>query len=128
MHALDNILKTETSDTFKPLVGLIRSIAQRNKLGFTFSLTTKEVFTAEKGYIIAYQATQNEFDNEGIVICIEHAQKHHHLIGGWQDPKTFLYYFDSVMYVEDKEEAIQLGRKNNQISIFDFKTQEDIFF
>ncbi|NME67743.1 hypothetical protein [Flammeovirga aprica] len=127
MNSLNNLIKKEPDETLQPLVTLIKAIAQRNKLGFTFDLSTKEIFKKEKGYIIAYQATQNKFDDEGIKFCIKHAQKHQNLIGGWHDPKTFLYYFDSVMYVEDKEEAIRLGRENKQISIFDFETYDDIF-
>ncbi|KXX67418.1 hypothetical protein [Flammeovirga sp. SJP92] len=127
MNSPDHFIKTEHDETLKLLVDRIKSIAQRNKLGFTFDLSTKEIFKKEKGYIIAFQATQNKFDNEGIKFCIRHALKHQKLIGGWHDPQNFLYYFDSVMYVEDKEEAIRLGRENKQISIFDFETSEGLF-
>jgi len=44
---------------------------------------------------------------------------HDKKVGGWLDDESGCSYFDSVRIFTDLKEAIQFGRENKQIAIFD---------
>lgn len=56
---------------------------------------------------------------------MEYAKNHNTHIGGWRENGK--YYFDASIIVQDKEEAIRIGKKNEQIAIYDFQAGEPIY-
>lgn len=100
---------------------LILNIAINNPQGFTFNLQTRQLVTTG-GWVVAYKATQNSFGESGLRTCLEHASNHQNLVGGWLNEDNDLFYFDSVMIIEDKEEAIRVARDNEQIGIYHIDT------
>lgn len=89
-------------------------ISLKNPSGFTVKLDTLEYVTS--GYSIAYQETQDSFGAEGLARVIEHARRHGGYVGGWKCGDK--YYFDSVMIVTDRDEAIRKGVENKQLAIY----------
>lgn len=47
-------------------------------------------------------------------------------VGGWLDSESGLYYYDAVVVLQDREKAIEVGRLNDQLAIFDLNTMEEI--
>ena len=43
------------------------------------------VFRTASGYVAAYLETQNCFGDAGLMKVLEHAEKHEHIVGGWQN-------------------------------------------
>lgn len=103
------------------MIEIILKIAEENPDGFTIELSTLDFVTS--GIVVAYAETQDSFGRGGLERCIEHAQKHGGYIGGW-DSGEGNYYFDSVMIIYDRDEAIREGRKNGQIAIYDLDNAE----
>ena len=100
----------------------IKAIAKQNPLGFTVELTTlKEV---KQGLVVAYLETQNSFDDEGLEKVLKHADKNSKVVGGWLNEENNKYYFDSCKVFTDKKEAIEFGKMNQQIAIFDITNLE----
>jgi hypothetical protein len=96
------------------MVELFWEVAQNNKKGFTVTLANEHV---TKGFVIAYEATQNCFGKEGLKKALIHAIDHEGMIGGWLNKKNELQ-FDSVFLETDLDTAIDQGRKEKQISIY----------
>lgn len=101
-------------------------VAEANKEGFTIEVETLKHVT--DGIVVAYLETQNSFDSEGLKRCIEHATQHDGYIGGWLNEDNGKYYFDSVKIfpVTQLNEAIEFGKENEQISIFDLTNLREI--
>lgn len=104
----------------------ILKVAEANKEGFTVELESLEHVT--DGIVVAYLETQNSFGKEGLKKCLEHAEKHGKHIGGWLNKGNRKYYFDSVRIfpVDQLKEAIEFGKANKQISIFDLTFAREI--
>lgn len=100
----------------------VKTIAKKNPSGFTVDLTTLKKVTG--GISVAYLETQNSFDDEGLKRVLEHALKHEKVVGGWLNDDDESFYYDSVRIFSDLEAAMQFGRENKQIAIFDIGTQE----
>jgi fructokinase len=47
-------------------------------------------------------------------------------VGGWLNEDNLQFYFDSSKVFTSMKEAIEFGRKNGQISIFDLDTFTEI--
>ena len=47
-----------------------------------------------------------------------------YFIGAWED--NGFYYFDLSLWIEDKEDAIEFGRANDQLAIWDIAKCESI--
>lgn len=91
--------------------------------GFTISSDmTEEPVT---GYAVA--VTQYCFDLEGLgwVLKTIGINPTYHL-GGWLDKETGKFYFDAVRVVETLEEAVQIGKENCQLAIFDLANMAEI--
>lgn len=104
------------------MIAEILKIAKENPSGFTVDLNLNFV---SGGYAVANKETQNCFGVEGLKKVIEYAKKHNTYIGGWQEDGK--YYFDASIIVKDKDEAIRIGRENEQIAIYDFQAGEPIY-
>lgn len=93
----------------------ILKTAVEHPQGFTIDLSTLE--HVNSGIVVAYQATQDSFGDEGLKHVIQHASAHDNVIGGWYYEGK--YYFDSNRVFTDMEEAKAFGKSQKQIAIFD---------
>ena len=96
---------------------MIKKIAEANKEGFTVSLLDFQ--TPKKGYCVAMRMTQDSFGDEGLKRVIEVAMQSTYVVGGWYDRESKQFYYDCVMIVDDLSTALELGRANEQLAIFD---------
>lgn len=92
-------------------------IAEANPDGFTVKLP--ELKRVTQGYVSAYKETQNCFGIEGLKKAVKHAEENDNVVGGWLNEKNREFYFDSCKILENEEEAVEFGRENEQIAIFD---------
>ena len=105
----------------KDLATSIWVMGQTYPEGFTFDLST--LSHPKEGLMVSYKATQNHFDRKSIPAVIKHARAHDNIVGGWRDPETGLYYFDSTrQFPEDSlAAALAFARENRQHSVYDAK-------
>lgn len=104
----------------------LMELATANPDGFTVDAKTLEPI--RKGFAVACAETQNSFNGSGLIKVIEYAQNHKNIkaFGGWLDSKTNKFYFDATIICDDLETAKELGRRNNQLAIFDLENLEEI--
>lgn len=97
----------------------LATIATNNKDGFTVNAATLQPVTT--GYAVAVAATQNSFGLEGLANVVKYVSEHPEInaFGGWYNSKNNMYYFDATIIVEDLRKALELGRANKQLAIFD---------
>lgn len=97
----------------------LATIATNNKDGFTVNAATLQPVTT--GYAVAVAATQNSFGLEGLANVVKYVSEHPEInaLGGWYNSKNNMYYFDATIIVEDLKKALELGRANKQLAIFD---------
>lgn len=97
----------------------LTTIAMNNKDGFTVDAATLQ--TVKTGYAVAIADTQNSFGLEGLANVVKYVSDHPEInaFGGWYNSKNNMYYFDATVIVEDLAAALELGRINKQIAIFD---------
>ncbi|WP_353719767.1 hypothetical protein [Dyadobacter sp. 676] len=105
------------------LILKIKEIAAENELGFTITLPDCEF--VKSGYVVAMQETQNSFGDEGLRKVIKMASETTGIMGGWNDDG--LFYWDAVYILQDRGRAIELGKANEQIAIYNIENQELIF-
>lgn len=113
------------------VISSVAAIAALNPEGFTVNAATLQPVTT--GYAVALKKTQNSFGVEGKVAnVIEELKASGNLngralaFGGWYDSESGLYYYDATVIFEDRAEAIEAGRANEQIAIFDLANLEEI--
>lgn len=111
--------------TYKTIVALA-GIALINKDGYTVDAATLHPVTS--GYAVAVAATQNSFGPEGLAKVVRYVQDHQEVnaFGGWYNSENNQYYYDATIIVESLELAIELGRANDQIAIFDLANCKEI--
>ena len=111
----------------------VAAIAAINPDGFTVDAATLQPVTS--GYAVALKRTQNSFGAEGlakVANVIEELQASGNLngrilaFGGWYDSESGLFYYDATVIYQDREKAIEAGRANEQIAIFDLSNLEEI--
>lgn len=108
-------------------VSAVAAVAAANPDGFTVNAYTGE--TPAEGYAVALAETQDSHDAEGLARVLELIQSgttRAAYVGGWLDRETGKYYYDATIVVNDRAEALALGRANNQIAIFDLANLEEI--
>ena len=117
----------------KLVISSVAAIAAINPDGFTVNAATLQPVTS--GYAVALKRTQNSFGAEGlakVANVIEELQASGNLngrilaFGGWYDSESGLYYYDATVIYQDREKAIEAGRANEQIAIFDLSNLEEI--
>lgn len=106
----------------KDILKRLLETARKNPNGFTVKLETMKSVT--DGFSVAYKETQSSFGVEGLKKVITHAEKHQGYVGGWKYGDD--YYFDSIMIITDRDEAIRIGRENEQIAIYNLTDGEEI--
>lgn len=97
----------------------LATIAINNKEGFTVNAET--LLPVTRGYAVAVADTQNSFGLEGLANVVKYVSEHPEInaFGGWYNSKNKMYYFDATVIVEDLQKALELGRANKQLAIFD---------
>lgn len=108
----------------KHLINAILKIAKRNPDGFTVKIPNLE--NVASGFITAYEETQNSFNRQGLEKVINHALENGQTVGGWMDTESNLYYFDSCKVFDNEREAVEFGRQNKQLAIFDLDNLKEI--
>ena len=104
------------------LFSMLSAVAANNKEGYTVDAATLKPIT--NGYAVAVAATQNSFGPEGLARVIEYARTHKEVnaFGGWYNEENGLYYYDAVVITDSLADALELGKSNAQIAIFDLQT------
>lgn len=115
------------------VLSTVAAIAAINPEGFTINAANLQPVAT--GYAVALKQTQNSFSAEGlakVANVIEELQTSGEMngrilaFGGWYDSESGLYYYDATVIFEDRAEAIEAGRANEQIAIFDLGKLEEI--
>lgn len=102
-------------------------IAAANPAGFTYNVQNNAMQLS--GYAVALAETQGSHGLEGLESVLNLVMSSAcpaSCVGGWLDTETGLYYYDATVITDDLQEAIQLGRINKQIAIFDLYTMTEI--
>lgn len=116
------------------LIKEVAAIAAMNPSGFTVDAATLQPVAT--GYAVAMKQTQNSFGVEGlkkVANTIEELQASGNqngralAFGGWYDSESGLYYYDATVIYQDRGKAIEAGRVNEQIAIFDLSNLEEIY-
>ena len=104
----------------------LANIAFANKEGYTVNAATLQPVTS--GYAVAVADTQNSFSLEGLANVIKYVEDHPNVnaFGGWYNSENSKYYFDATIIVNNLAKAIELGRLNKQIAIFDLANGKEI--
>jgi hypothetical protein len=110
-------------NNMEKLINALKQLSKDHPEGFTVDL---DLTNLTEGYVIALPETQGSFGNEGLEKVVRFAAKNSYNIGGWLGPNN-KFYWDASIIVGDREEAIALGRKFNQLAIFDLNRQETIW-
>ena len=115
------------------VISTVAAIAAINPDGFTVNAANLQPVTT--GFAVAMKQTQNSFGAEGlakVANVIEELQASGNFngrtlaFGGWYDSESGLYYYDATVIFQDRAEAIEAGRANDQIAIFDLANLEEI--
>lgn len=102
-------------------------IAAANPAGFTYNVQANAMQSS--GYAVALAETQGSHGLEGLESVLNLVLSEAcpaSCVGGWLDTETGLYYYDATIITDDLQEAIQLGKINKQIAIFDLYTMTEI--
>jgi fructokinase len=102
----------------------IKAVAKSNPQGFTINIGSGEHVL--DGYAVAYEITQDCFDDAGLEKCIEHAKNNGGIVGGWYNSENQRYYYDSIMIIDDVNDAMNQAREEKQIAIFNLSSKEEI--
>ncbi len=105
------------------LVDRIREIAER-KTRFSYDLRGRAF--VDTGIVAAYRATQESERFSDLPDVVRHALDHEGIIGGWRDPETGRFYFDSCRVFTDAGSAIRFAIAQKQRSIFNLNRNEEI--
>lgn len=105
----------------------LAAIAINNKEGYTVNAATLQ--PVKKGYAVAVAETQNSFGLEGLANVVKYVSDHSEInaFGGWYNCKNNMYYFDATIIVDDLAAALELGRINKQLAIFDLANGLSIY-
>ncbi|GAB6011481.1 hypothetical protein [Viscerimonas tarda] len=57
---------------------------------------------------------------------LAHAANNDNIVGGWRNKDNKQFYFDSSKVFDKKDDAIEFGRKQKQIAIFDLYSFREI--
>lgn len=115
------------------VISSVAAIAAMIPEGFTVNAANLQPVTT--GFAVAMKQTQNSFGAEGlakVANVIEELQASGNFngrtlaFGGWYDSESGLYYYDATVIFQNRAEAIEAGRANDQIAIFDLANLEEI--
>ena len=110
---------------FSTILAAVIAAANECPEGFTLDLETFNF--ASSGVAVALEATQNSHGTEGLCKVIDYCINNNiRYIGGWFDNASSKFYYDATIVVNDRVQAMELGRINHQIAIFDLNALEEI--
>lgn len=124
----------------RPGIGLGKKLAAKLKKdgGFTFSLYGKPK-SPKTGFALSIHKNTEAVvkgdmdDHEAATALRDYARTHrtalkakNTYIGGWHNPEDGQVYLDVSTVVKSRDEAIRLGRANNQLAIYDLGKGETI--
>lgn len=110
---------------FATILNAVIIAANENPDGFTLNINNCEF--AQSGFAIALEDTQNSFDHDGMIKVIDYCLKNNiDYINGWYNSENERFYFDATVIIQDRAKAIEFGRINKQIAIFDLDNLEEI--
>lgn len=108
----------------------IKELAIKNG-GFSLN---KDGNSPATGYMISckdlYKLNLSDLSNDKLDNAIKEATKIGGYIGGWLDVNSDdknNFYLDISINVKDKDEAIELAKKNGQLAIYDIASGESIY-
>lgn len=111
-------------------VSELKELALKNG-GFSLN---KDGENPATGYMISckdlYKINLSDLTPDKLDNAIKEATEISGYIGGWLDVNSDdknNFYLDISINVKDKDEAIELAKKNNQLAIFDIATGESIY-
>ena len=126
-------VKDDTSSITKPSVDQVSihkdnggsSISQTGedlfgKPGYSVSTHTDKTKTVNGKEVTQQELDQYKEDNK------EALKDPNNFVGTWYDSKTDQTYIDIATKVDNKQEAIELGKANNQKAIFDLESGTEI--
>ena len=110
----------------KNIFAAVSAIAVSNPFGFT--VDAKNLQPVKKGFAVAVSGTQNSFGDDGLKKVIKYAGDHPEInaFGGWLNSDNNEYYYDATIICDNLESALEIGRANNQIAIFDLENLKEI--
>ena len=108
----------------KHLITSLKQLANDHPEGFTVDLDLNLI---TDGYVVAVPETQNSFGDQGLKKVVRVALNNDYCVGGWLNNENQKFYWDASVVVDDLEKAKEIGRKNNQIAIFDLTNQITIW-
>ncbi|WP_455996900.1 hypothetical protein [Phocaeicola barnesiae] len=115
------------------VIASVAAIAALNPEGFTVNAANLQPVTS--GFAVALKRTQNSFGVEGLAKVANVIDEHQAsgnlngralAFGGWYDSESGLFYYDATLIYQDREKAIEAGRANEQIAIFDLANLVEI--
>lgn len=95
------------------IIQKIKKIAKVNSGGFTIRLS--DLQEVKFGWAVGMKETQNSFGDQGLKKVYDVAINSTGVIGGWEHEGFF--FWDSVLIIQDEEEATRIGRENGQRAI-----------
>lgn len=108
----------------------MKNLAIKNG-GFSIN---KDGDSPKTGYMISckdlYKINLSELTSDKLNDAIKKATEIGGYIGGWLDTEANdkdNFYLDISINIQDKNEAIELAKKNNQLAIYDIATGESIY-
>jgi hypothetical protein len=84
------------------------------------------IIEPECGYQVGIGELFTTKDLGFLLQIIDYLLEHYDDFGIWYDNDDQIYVIDKCIYVENLDDAINLGKLNEQKAIYDWKTQDDI--
>ena len=111
-------------------VSELKELALKNG-GFSLN---KDGLNATSGFMVSckdlYKINLSDLTPDKLDNAIKEATEIGGYIGGWLDAEANddnNFYLDISINIQDKNEAIELAKKNNQLAIFDIASGESIY-
>jgi hypothetical protein len=111
LDRLNDIDRLPTVDELKALGGYTHNL--KHTTGYMVALAGNEV-------VIPADICTN--GNWGMYYIKHRPTKKETYVGAWFNPDDDHFYFDVSQWVEDKEEALVLGERNQQLAIYEIET------
>lgn len=102
-------------------IRIIKSIMVKSD-GFTID-TEGRPANHRSGYYVSLSQTQNSTEKDLSTVLLA-AETLGCYIGGWKDNERF--YLDATVHIPELDKAVQFGRLNEQIAIWDIANNSEI--
>lgn len=114
---------------------------ENNDVSDGFSIHPKDGSIPKDGYMVAHDGPKLSMDRkdfehgptrrDSVTSFLDKHKDYFHKnpeahLGGWHNESSGKYEIEPSHHIKDKNEAIQRGKKHNQIAIFDVKNGREI--